>query len=140
MSLWDLISQKQREKMAEMLVPSVADRAVWRSYYIFIKSENEIREVRTNRRVDSLLPLADKIRGVCDDSLVVMQICSSLSAGVLAICISNLDGTRFFSVPQDMLGRVTSDLGIPDGTPPIDSMSPATIPSSPLPPPGPLRS
>lgn len=140
MTLWDLISQKQREKMAEMLVPSAADRPIWQSCFLVIKSEDEIREALTNRRVDSLLPFADKIRALCEDSLVQVQICLSPSKEVLAICIVAIDGMRTFAVPEEMLHRVASDLGIPDRTPPGDSILRAATPSSPLPPPESLRS
>lgn len=112
MSLWDRISRKQLKTMAEMIQPPVEDRLVFKDYYIAIKGENDILELSTGRRLDSLLAFKDRIAVVSTDREKNMRIVMSPSAGILSIRIGDLDGDKSFALPKEVFGRVFIELGI----------------------------
>jgi hypothetical protein len=125
MTLWDHLSREQRKKMAEMIEPPAEDRPVFLEYFISVAKEGSFRELFSLRQLDTLVPFTGQIRSVMGDSASRMRIVLVPPMKVQSIWLRDMDGKRCFPLPQEVLERVATELGLFDGTapealPPLD--------------------
>lgn len=118
MTLWDHISRDQRKTMAEMIRPPDEGKPVILEYFISLKTVGEICELMSGRRLDSLLPVAESIKGVIGEEVSLMRIVIEPPATIQSIRVRDMDGKRSFALPRELLDRVANELGLFDGTAP----------------------
>jgi hypothetical protein len=118
MTLWDHLSREQRKKIAETIEPPAENRPVFLEYFISVTKEGSVRELFSLRQLDSLVPFTDEIRSIKSDSASRMRIVLVPPMKVRSIWLRNMDGKRWFPLPQEVLERVVTELGLFDGTAP----------------------